>query len=575
MPLDGLGLHALVYELKNTIIGSKIEKIYQPDRYEILLHLRKPQENIKLLINSHPVLSRICITTTDKKNPVNPPPFCMLLRKYLESGEIIDIKQKGLDRIIEITFKSWKDEILMLYIEIMGKYSNIILTDKEYKIIDSLRHVDPEMSRVRWVMPGEKYVYPPPQNKLNLLSSNNEDIIGALNIPSTGSMSNHIVKSLEGFSGFLANAILMSCKLNPSDNVDIKNMDRVIDEIIKIKNKLQNNQYEPTLYLEKNEYKDFLPFNFDMFDSIRFNSMSLMVDEFYSIKELKGLINDRSSSLLKIINSNLDRCYRKLENLQDELASGKERDKYKEYADLIMANLSNIHKGMKSINVVNIFSESTSPIEIPLDPSLSPVENAQRYYKKYNKLKNSIKYIEEQIEETIEEIEFLESELNNLQNIDSINEIEEIKNELEAIGYIKQDSKKKVLTIKSKPRHFLSSDGYDIYVGKNNYQNDELTLRLSSANDIWLHTKDIPGSHVIIKTNGNNITDETLDEAATLAAYYSKARHSSNVPVDYTLKKFVKKPSGAKPGRVIYTNQKTIFITPIEEKIKSLKRIED
>ncbi|MDI6602328.1 MAG: NFACT family protein [Thermoanaerobacteraceae bacterium] len=573
MPLDGIALRALINELESNIVNCKVERVYQPDKYEILFHLRKPQENIKFLINSHPVLSHICITESDKKNPLNPPPFCMLLRKYLEGGEIIGIKQKGLDRVAEITFNSWKDERLILYVEIMGKNSNIILTSEDGKIIDSLRHVEPEMSRVRWIIPGESYIYPPEQDKLNIVTAAEEEIIEVFNNQSSKSLQNFLVERLEGFSSFLAGAIAMSCGLNPFESYN-KN-DKIIEEIFQVRNKLLNNQYSPTIYMENNEYKDFLPLFFDIFKARRYSSMSIMVDEFYNHKEFKGLVSDRFSMLLKIINSNLERCYRKLENLHEELSSGKERDRYKEYADLIMANLSIIKKGMKSVGLVNILRENNEIIEVNLDPSLTPIENAQRYYKKYNKLKNSIEHIEIQIKETMEEIEFLESEQNNLQNIDDITEIDEIKTELESMGYIKHNRPKKNSITKSKPRHFISSDGYDIYVGKNNFQNDELTMRYASSSDIWLHTKDIPGSHVIIKTNGGVIPDKTLMEASMLAAYFSKARKSSNVTVDYTLKKFVKKPSGAKPGKVIYTNQKTIYVTPVEEEINNLKRIDD
>lgn len=570
MPLDGITLRATIDELKSFILNSKVERIYQPEKYEIIFHLRKPQANIKLLINTHPVLSHLCITKSNKTNPINPPPFCMLLRKYLEGGEVIGIKQKGLDRVVEITLNSWKEEKLTLYVEIMGKNSNMILTDENNKIIDSLRHVYPEMSRVRCISPGETYIYPPSQNKINIVTASESEIIDIFKLTSSKSLQNFLVENLEGFSGFLSYAIIASCGLNPFESYYDKS--QVINGLLMIRDALLNSRYSPTIYLENNLYKDFLPFSFDIGEQIRYDSMSRMIEEFYYRKELNEAANDRVSALMKIIKVNLERCYRKLETLNTELESGKERDRYKEYADLIMANINNIYKGVETVRLQNILNNPSEMIDINLDPSLTPIENAQRYYKKYNKLKNSIKHIEGQIKDTMDEIEYLESELNNLQIIEDISEIDDIKSELESTGYIKNKGIKKGKTTRSKPRHFISSDGYDIFVGKNNIQNDDLTIHYASASDIWLHAKDIPGSHVIIKTNKEDIPYKTLLEAAELAAYFSKARKSSNVPVDYTIRKYVKKPSGAKPGKVIYTNQKTLYVTPTDEDIDKLSK---
>ena len=570
MPLDGISLRALINEMNGTVISCKVERVYQPEKYEITLNLRKPQLNIKLLINCHPILARICISQSNKKNPINPPPFCMLLRKYLEGGEITGIKQKGLDRIAELTFKSWKEETLKLYIEIMGKNSNIILADEDNRIIDALRHVYPEMSRVRTILPGETYLYPPAQDKLDLITADRDEISRMLDIDSNKSIQKVLVERFEGFSTFLSSTFLMSCGLEPLQTHFDK--DKVMDGLLAMKGDLINSRYSPTIYVEDGSYKDFLPFFFNVYKPMGYDSMSEMAEEFFRRKELKGAANERLAVLTKVINCNLDRYYRKLENLNSELDSGMERDRYKEYADLIMANLFSIKKGMRTIKLINIFAAEDVAAEIDLDPSQTPVENAQRYYKKYNKLKNSIKHIEGQIRETRDEIEYLESELYNLQNIEDTSEIDDIKSELESAGYIKHKGNKKGAVQKSKPRHFTSTDGYEIFIGKNNIQNDELTMRYASANDVWLHTKDIPGSHVIIKANNSSVPYGTLREAALLAAFFSKAKTSSNVPVDYTFKKYVKKPAGAKPGKVIYTNQKTLYVTPNGEDIDKLKK---
>ncbi len=569
MPLDGIGLRALTSEINISVIDCKVERVYQPEKYEVILNLRRPKLNTKLLINCHPILSRICISESNKKNPVNPPPFCMLLRKYLEGGKITGINQRGLDRIAILTFKSWKDETLNLYVEIMGKNSNIILTDKNSKIIDAMRHVYPDMSRVRSVLPGLTYSYPPAQNKINLAEADENEIREVFNISSDKPLQRFLVEHFEGFSPFLSYSLALSCGCDPLNRHYDK--DTVIYNLLEMKDSILKNKYSPTIYVDNDTYKDFLPFCFNVYKPVGYDSMSEMTEKFYEQRELSRIANDRLSMLTKVINGNLNRCYRKLENLQSELDSGKERDRYKEHADLLMANLYSIKKGMQSIELKNIFRENGEITKIKLDPSKTAIENAQRYYKKYNKLKNSIKYITGQIKDTKDEIEYLESELNNLQNIEDTSEIDEIKNELEATGYIKHKKNKKKIIPKSKPRHFKSSGGYDIFVGKNNIQNDKLTLHYAQAADIWLHTKDIPGSHVIIKANNSELPGSTLLEAAKLAAYFSKARKSSNVPVDYTYKKYVRKPSGAKPGKVIYANQKTLYVTPTAEDINKLR----
>lgn len=569
MALDGITLHAIIKELKEEIIGGRIDKIYQPEKEELIFIIRNKGKNYKLLLSANANYPRIYLTEENKENPAEPPMFCMLLRKFLQSGRIIDIKQVEFDRIVKIDIET-KDElenqtIKTLIIEIMGRHSNIILIDKATQtIIDSIKRVYSDMSKVREVLPGRQYVYPPLQEKLNINNLSLPSFKEAVNNYKSKKIEKTLVDILQGFSPTLAREVTFRCNISDRfvESIEDEQIENLYQNIKKIYEDVLSLNLKPCIAFQENEVIDFSCIDLSQYiTKTFFPTVNKAACKFFSEKANIVNLQVRSSDLRKIINNNLEKLYNKLDKLQQELNEAKNADTFRLYGELITANMHLLKKGMESFKTINYYTGEE--IEIPIDKKYSPSENAQRYFKKYSKLKNANKIIEKQISDTLEEITYLEGQLVNLENCTLPSEIEEIKNELSEQGYIHKQQKKKISRqTLSQPLHVVSSDGFDIYIGKNNTQNDYLTLKFANPNDIWLHTKDMPGSHVIIKTNNKPVPETTLIEAAKLAAKYSKAKNSSNVPVDYTLKKYVKKPSGAKPGFVIYTSQKTLYVDP-------------
>ncbi|SHJ04198.1 Rqc2 family fibronectin-binding protein [Lutispora thermophila] len=588
MPFDGITVNSLIWELNNTILDGKVEKIYQPEKDEININIRNNKTNHKLVISASSMYPKMHLSEISKTNPVVAPAFCMLLRKHLTSSRIISIKQPSLERIIEITFNCM-DEMgysieKSLIIEIMGRNSNIIFVDSNSRtIIDSIKRVGNDMSSVRTILPGFKYVYPPSSDKKDPLTINDEYFISAIKSES-GSIKAHkyLVKTFYGISPIIAQEICLRAGID-SDN-DIKELS--IDEIKKLfshfhslMEEVKNGKFSPNIVKENSKNIDFSPVELSIYDcykKIKCDSISKVIEEFYYQKDLQDRIKQKTSDLSKIVKTKLERNEKKLSILENELSEAENSEYYRLCGDIIMANLYRLEKGQDKAILPNFYDENYADIEIKLDPRLSPSDNAQKYYKQYNKSKAAQSFIKEQINQVLDEIVYLESIQDSLsKNLDE-HEINEIRQELIQEGYIKSN-KENMKNLKnsnrpSKPMHYVSSSGFDIYVGKNNTQNDYLTLKFASSDDIWLHTKDIPGSHVILKTDGKQPDDDTLKEAASLAAYYSKGRLSSNVAVDYTFKKNVKKPSGAKPGKVIYEKHKTIYITPDENMVNNIKK---
>lgn len=587
MPFDGITVNSLVEEFKHTILDGRIEKIYQPETDEIILNIRNNKVNYKLLISANSTYPKIHLTQNQKPNPQNAPAFCMLLRKHLSGSKIIDIKQPSLERIIEITFNCL-DEMgynveKTLIVEIMGRHSNIILIDGETTvIIDSIKKVSSDMSSVRTIMPGFKYIYPPSGNKKDPLNINREIFLSSLQSVS-GSIKayQYLVNDFFGISPVVAQEICYRAGIEADE--DIKGInenkaEKLYEQFSKLIETVKNKTYTPNIISDNQRKIDFSPIELTIYKEyqcIKKSSISDIIEEFYFEKDLQNRIKQKTSDISKVLKTRLERSEKKLSILESELMEAKNFEYYKLCADIIMANLYKLQKGLDKVSLPNIYSSDEEMIEIALDPTLTPIDNAQKYYKQYNKLKTAQELIKNQIEQVFDEILYLESVLNSLNNNLDENEINEIREELIREGYIsnKADKKKMLKSSEkpSKPMRFISSSGFDIYVGKNNTQNDYLTLRFASPNDFWFHTKDIPGSHVILRTNGKEPGDKDLIEAANLAAYYSKGKLSSNVPVDYTQKKNVKKPSGAKPGKVIYERYKTIYITPDEEMVNKLK----
>ncbi|MCT4584874.1 MAG: NFACT family protein [Peptostreptococcaceae bacterium] len=585
MALDGIVINSLEYELNNKLIDGKIDKVYQPEKDEILLNIRKDKINYKLLLSANSSNPRIYLTNDyDKKNPTSPPMFCMLLRKHIQSGIIKKIEQSNFDRILNIHIESL-DELKqrstkIITIEIMGKHSNIILYHKDNnKIIDSIKRIPFSISGIRQIIPGHVYQNPPNQKLSPLEISDFKDFFNI--IKSNNFKLEKALLSFSGISPIIAREICFRSNINPNELVfELKEfeIERVYNSFFRLFSQIKNKIYYPCIVIDKKIDKliDFSSIKLTLFNDLSYienQSISFILDEYYYKKDLRQRIEQKSSHLKKLITKKLERAYNKLKKQNEELKRANKADIYKVKGELITANIYLINKGMEFIEVNNYYDDNNL-IKINLDVNLTPSSNAQKYFKRYNKLKNAIKELNKQIKLTKTDVNYLENTLYSINNSESLIELEEIFYELQNEKYIKLNENKKKTKVKqeeSKPKKFISSDKIEIYVGKNNKQNDYLSLKFADKMDYWLHTKDIPGSHVIIKYDKDDLPEDTLYEASLLAAYYSKARQSSNVPVDYTRVKNLKKPNKSKPGMVVYETNKTIYVTPNEEDIVKIK----
>lgn len=586
MALDGLVIHSIVSELSSKILGGKIDKVYQPEDDEIFLHIRNGKENFKLVLSASSSNPRVYLANNYKKeNPINAPMFCMLFRKYIQNGIIVGISQIEFERIIKITVESF-DELKEktkknIYIEIMGRHSNIILTHSvDNKIIDSAKRIPFSISRVRQILPGMTYNLPPKQDKLNPLNNiSKDDFINTLK-EFNGPLFKSIYSKFLGISPIVSKEICFRSNLDDKiDLIDLSldNFNSLYREFNTLFNLINNNNYNPCIIVNESIDKviDFSCINLSLYKDLTFinnNSMSKILEDYYQTKDTKDRIHQRSSDLRKSISIKLDRLYHKLEKQKQELIDSKNAEIFKIKGELLTSYIYMLEKGMESIEVANFYDPEYKNIIIPLNKNLTPSENAQKYFKKYNKMKTAKKEITHQIELNLDEVNYLENIMLSIENCDNLAELLDIREELTKEGYLKGKIKnKKDTKLTTKPHEFMSSDGFKILVGKNNKQNDHLTLKVADNNDIWLHTKNIPGSHVIVKTEGKSISDETIYEAAMLAAFFSKSKMSSQVPVDYTKRKNIKKPNKAKPGMVIYETNSTVYVTPTEELVARLK----
>nr|WP_330371695.1 NFACT RNA binding domain-containing protein [Peptostreptococcus sp. MV1] len=586
MSFDGIVVKSLVGELREKLIDSKIDKVYQPEKDEVCLKIRSKEGACKLLLSASASHPRVYIANKyEKTNPKKAPVFCMTLRKYIQGGVIVGIDQVGFERIIKISVESY-DELREktckdLYIEIMGKHSNIILvSDLEGKVIDSIKRVPLSVSRARQVLPGVSYELPPSQDKLNPLDIIDVDKFTLRINRSKGPVFKAIYGNILGLSPLVAREVCVRVGLEANTEVeDLSNEDirSLVDCINTIFDDLDKNKVYPSIIIDKKrdkivEFSSIRLSQYKDLTEIYDDSISTIIEDYYLAKDKKDRINQRASSMKKNLSLKLDRVKHKIDKQMIELNESENADKYRIKGELITSYIYMIKEGMDKVVLEN-FYDNNKEIEIDLRVNLSPSENAQKYFKKYNKLKNAGEEISKQMVINIQEKEYLENTLLSIENCDDARELKEIREELIREGYIKSYKMPKK---DNKPgtdmRKFRSYHGKLIIVGKNNKQNDYLTLRLADNEDLWFHTKDIPGSHVLIKSAGMTVTDEELIEAATLAAYYSKARMSSNVPVDYTMRKNVKKPSGAKPGMVIYEKNKTIYVTPSDEAKAKIKQ---
>lgn len=589
MALDGFSISNIIYELKNTIIGGRVDKIYQPEKDEIVLQIRNKGNAYKLLLTANASSPRLHFSNIQKENPINAPLFCMVLRKHLASGKIVDITQPNFERIVNIQVESINElgdySIKTLIFEIMGKHSNIILIDDKNTILESIKHISFDKSSVREVLPSKTYVLPPSQDKKDPLKTNFDEFLYIIKNSIPTKIQQLIYKSYNGISPILSSEICHNANIDPSTNIEELSNNQINDLYNSLNNIVMLNtqkQFNPQIIYNENEsILDFTVFDFSMFKHLNkkyFSSISELLEFFYKSKDLTYRLNQKSQDLKRLISQNIERCVKKKDIQQKTLKDIENRDTLKLYGELITSNIYTIKKGMTKVKLNNFYSENFEEIEIRLDPNLTPAENAQKYFKKYNKEKRTFIALQDQIKQNNEELLYLESVLSSVSSCTDEYDIKEIRAELSEQGFLKRQKNSKNNKQKSskraKPLHYISSDGFHIYVGKNNTQNDELTLRFAKPLDMWFHTKDIAGSHVIVVSEGKEIPNSTLNEAANLAAYYSKATNSSLVPVDYTPKKFIKKPNGAKPGMVIYETNKTAYITPNEKLIENIKKID-
>ncbi|MFL0269589.1 Rqc2 family fibronectin-binding protein [Candidatus Clostridium radicumherbarum] len=568
MPLDGIYLYSLKDELCKKIIGSRVDKISQPEKDEIVLNLRVERTSYKLLVSASSTYPKVHLTNINKVNPIKAPMFCMVLRKYLSNGKIVSISQLDTDRILIIDFESADElgfnSVYSMIIEIMGRHSNItLIRQRDSVIIDSIKHITPDINSYRSLYPGIKFVYPPSSTKLSPFNFNYQDLSNFIELNFIKFEPNMFSKIFTGISSPFAKSIAIELEKN-NIALNLTRLKEIFIYILNLFEGLRTSYFEFISYKFGDSLKDFYCIKLHQYSGLSekvFSSPSELIESFYYEKDKSDRLNIKSSDLQKIIHTNIDRCNKKLELLKGTLIECDSRESYKISGELLTANIYNIKKGMKEVRVLNYYAPNEDYINIPIDENKTPSENIQGYYKKYNKLKKSAEMAELQIKAASEELDYLQSVLTNIKNAESYEEIEEIKRELIDTGYIrfKKEDKKKFKS--SKPMHFLASNGEHIYIGKNNIQNDFLTLKFADKKDIWLHTKNIPGSHVIIKS-ANEVSKETIEEAAILAAYYSKGKDSTKVPVDYTEVRNVKKPSGAKPGMVIYYTNKTIYVNP-------------
>ncbi|MCI3921520.1 NFACT family protein [Paenibacillus sp. TRM 82003] len=569
MAFDGLVVRAVVHELQ-PYVGGRLHKIHQPNEHDLVFTIRAQGTTSKLLLSANPTYPRFHLTERSFTNPLEAPMFCMLLRKYCENGVIESIEQLGNERIVHIHVRQ-RDElgdlnVKRIVFELMGRHSNIILMDPESgNVLEAAQRVTPAISAHRIIVPGSAYAPPPEQAKRDPIAATAAEAAELLaGAASPEAAAKSLVDAYSGISPLAAKAILAGAS-DPAGAFSSA-MDRI-----------RRHAYEPNIVTEPGRGKSVfsvVPLPTETFPGERetFASVAACLERYYGDKAERDLVKQKTSDLMKLLQNEKSKNEKKLEKLRETLDDAKDADRYRVQGELLNAYLHTFERGANAVEVVNYYDEEQRALSIPLDPLLTPSENAQRYFKKYQKMKNSLLAVEEQIAQAHEEIRYTDTLLQQLEGA-GLGDVEEIRAELVEGGYLRdrapKHGRKARKNDKPQVHGYMSSENVPIYVGRNNAQNDYLTNRIGHPSDTWLHTKDIPGSHVLIRADA--FGDATLSEAANLAAYYSKAKQSSLVPVDYTLVRHVKKPSGAKPGFVIYDKQKTLFVTPDEAAVRQMR----
>ena len=573
MPLDALCLTAVAGEVRAAVQGGKIDKIYQPTRDEVVLYIRGPAGNVRLLLSANPGHPRAHLTERNRENPEQPPMFCMLLRKHLQGARILELNQPPLERILDFRLETL-DELgdrveRRLVLEAMGRSANLLLLDGEGRIVDCTRRVDGDLARgQRQLLPGLFYRQPPTVDKLNPFTLSPEELRLVLANPLGKAWDKLLLDSFTGLSPLVARELAFRAG---------GDSEKLAAELEKLGKAVEENHFTAYLLVREGKPVDFtflpvLQYGPET-ESIPRESFSALLDDFFSDRESAERVRQRGQDLVKSVTSARDRTARKLGNQARELEATKNRERLRELGDILTSNLHLMERGMSTFRTMDFYDPEGGEVDIPLDPLLTPQQNAAKYYKEYNKAKTAEEMLTIQIEKGEKELEYLNSVLENIALAEGEKDLQEIRQELTETGYLRRPktAAKRAKKVSGKPMEFRSSAGLRISVGKNNSQNDLLTTKLAYKSDIWLHTQKIHGSHVILWLEGGEADAQSLTEAAQLAAYFSQARDGSKVPVDYTPVKYVKKPAGARPGMVVYTTYQTAVVEPDAELAKKLR----
>ena len=570
MAFDGITIANIVTELNQTITGGKINKIAQPENDELIITIKNQRKQYRLFLSASASLPLIYLTETNKPSPLTAPNFCMLLRKHIGSGKIIAVEQPGMERIIRFTIEHLNElgDLCTKYliVEIMGKHSNIIFCNEEDQIIDSIKHVSAHMSSVREVLPGRPYFIPETQSKLNPFTLT-EELFQEKIFPRPMNVAKVIYTSITGISPLIAEEVCYRAGIDggiPTDGLNDTERVHLAHTFLRMVEDIRDGHFEPNIIYKGKEPVEFACFPLSQYQdyrSVSYPSIFPVLETYYAEKNIVTKMRQKTVDLRKIVQNALERNVKKYQLQQKQLKDTEKKEKYRVWGELLNTYGYEVEPGAKSMEALNYYTNEM--IKIPLDETMTPQENAKKYFDKYSKLKRTKEALDTLIQETGDEIKHLESIAASLDIASSEEDLVQIKEEMMEYGYVKRkNTGGKKVKITSRPYHYISSDGYDIYVGKNNFQNDELSFKFASGNDWWFHAKGQPGSHVIVKSKNEELPDRTFEEAGKLAAYYSKGRQAPKVEIDYTQKKNLRKPTGGKPGFVVYYTNYSLLIEP-------------
>ena len=570
MAFDGITIANIVTELNQTITGGKINKIAQPENDELIITIKNQRKQYRLFLSASASLPLIYLTETNKPSPLTAPNFCMLLRKHIGSGKIIAIEQPGMERIIRFTIEHLNElgDLCTKYliVEIMGKHSNIIFCNEEDQIIDSIKHVSAHMSSVREVLPGRPYFIPETQSKLNPFVLT-EEIFQEKIFPRPVNVAKAIYTSITGISPLMAEEVCYRAGIDggiPTDGLEDVERVHLAHTFLRMVEDIRDGHFEPNIIYKGKEPVEFACFPLSQYQDYRavsYPSIFPVLETYYAEKNIVTKMRQKTVDLRKIVQNALERNVKKYQLQQKQLKDTEKKEKYRVWGELLNTYGYEVEPGAKSMEALNYYTNEM--IQIPLDGTMTPQENAKKYFDKYSKLKRTKEALDTLLQETGDEIKHLESIAASLDIASSEEDLVQIKEEMMEYGYVKRkNTGGKKVKVTSRPYHYISSDGYDIYVGKNNFQNDELSFKFASGNDWWFHAKGQPGSHVIVKSKNDELPDRTFEEAGKLAAYYSRGRQAPKVEIDYTQKKNLRKPTGGKPGFVVYYTNYSLLIEP-------------